>query len=121
VNWRDIFVSRHTLFLEAELTDLKKRHEIELSRALTENQRLQQEVNTLRLSRGETGTIPEKEEARQPVDPDAPPIFTGPPWERILKREEWMESPAGKRWAMKLLNDAKIGSAEKEKQNAPSN
>ena len=121
MNWRDIFASRHTLFLEKELADLKARHEVELSRALAENSRLQAEINGLRLSAGQPGTLPEKEDARQPVDPDAPPIFTGPPWERILRREEWMESPAGKRWALKLLNDAKIGSAEKEKQNAPSN
>jgi hypothetical protein len=117
MNWRDILASRHTLFLEGELSCLKKRHEIELQRALDEISRLQQEVTALRLSRGEVGTLPEKEEARQPVDPDAPPIFTGPPWERILRREEWMESPAGKRWALKLLNDAKIGETEKAKEN----
>jgi hypothetical protein len=121
MNWRDILVSRHTLFLEREIADLKKRHETELSRALSEIQRLQQEVNGLRLSRGEPGLLPETEDVRQPVDPDAPPVFQGTPFERITQREMWMESPAGKRWMAKLLNDAKIGGAEKEKQNAASN
>jgi hypothetical protein len=114
---RDIFVSRHTRWLEAEIADLKARHEVELSRAIAENSRLQNEVHELRLSRGETGTIPEKEEARQPVDPDAPPIFSGTPFQKIQQREMWMESEAGKRWMIKLMNQAKIGETEKAKEN----
>jgi len=117
VNWRDILASRHTLFLEGELSCLKKRHEIELQRALDEISRLQQEINALRLSRGETGTIPEKEEARQPVDHDAPPVFGGTPFQKIQQREMWMESEAGKRWMIKLMNQAKIGETEKAKEN----
>jgi hypothetical protein len=121
MNWRDILASRHTLFLEGELSCLKKRHEIELQRALDEISRLQQEINALRLSRGETGTIPEKEEARQPVDPDAPPIFSGTPFQKIQQREMWMESPTGKNWMAKLMMQDKIGNQAEEKDNATSN
>jgi hypothetical protein len=139
MNWRDIFVSRHTLHLEKQLedlrfthaadidaldklrleqvNDLKAAHVRELARLLEENNRLQAEINGLRLAAGQPGTVQEKEEPRTVVDPDAPPIFTGSPFERVLKREAWMNSPAGERWMKKLATMAKIGE-ETEKEHA---
>lgn len=139
MNWSNIFVSRHTLHLEKQLEDLrfthaaelnaadqvrleevellKSTHARELGRLIEENNRLQNEINGIRLAAGQPGTLPEKEDVRQSVDPDAPPIFTGPPWERIQRREEWMESPAGKNWMAKLMMQDKIGETEKAKEN----
>jgi hypothetical protein len=121
MNWRDIFASRHVLFLEKEIDDLKKRHEAELQRVLSENNRLQNEINGIRLAAGQPGTLPETEDVRQPVDPDAPPIFSGTPFQKIQQREMWMESPAGKNWMAKLMMQDKIGNQAEEKDHATSN
>lgn len=116
MNWRDIFASRHTLFLEKEIEDIKARHQVELARALTENLRLLGELDRIRVSRGEPGTLEPKEEANQ-IDPDAPPYFSGTPFQKIQQREMWMESAAGKNWMAKLMNQSKIGETEKAKEN----
>lgn len=114
-----MFQSRHEKWLESEIADLKKRHDsqltdlklahqAEMDRLLAENIRLQTEVNSVRLSQGQVGTLPEKEELRQPTDPDMMPVFTGTSWEKVQQRERWLESPAGKRWMKKNWDETAV-------------
>jgi hypothetical protein len=120
MDWRQIFASSYTAHLESEIADLKAERKILLNNLLSENKRLQDEINRIRLSAGQPGTLPETEDVRQPVDPDAPPIFSGTPFQKIQQREMWMESPAGKNWMAKLMMQDKIGDNAKENQNAES-
>lgn len=112
--------TRHIEWLEREIEDLKNRHAIELQRALDENKRLLQECDRIRLSLGQPGVLEPPPEPER-YDPDAPPSFSGSAWERIVQREQWMESPAGKNWMAKLMAQSKIGNNLEEKDNAKSN
>lgn len=116
MHWSDLFASRHVRWLEAEIQDLKKRHEVELNRAITENVRLQGEVDRLRLQLGQPGTREPVEEVtvKTPQDPDAMPVFLGTPWEKVLQREKWLETSPGKRWMKNNL--APITSEKKEEE-----
>jgi len=125
---------RHTKWLEAEIADLKLRHDKhvaelrelhqkEMERFLAENNRLQAEVDRIRLALGQPGTREPVEEPPRLTsqDPDAMPVFLGTPFERVQQREQWLESPAGRRWMKQ--NAAPFISSEKkeeEKQHATS-
>lgn len=93
----ELFTSRHVRWLEAEIEDLKRRHDIqiavlksahteELNRAITDADRLRGEVTRLRLY-----LIPPIAEDRQPESEQksgtAALVFTGTPWQRVLARE----------------------------------
>jgi hypothetical protein len=81
---------------------LSEIHQEELGRVLAENKRLQDACERLTLRLGLPSTVAEPpDEPKAPVDPDAPPPFTGLPFERAVKRDEWMRSDAGKRWLKK--------------------
>jgi len=120
-----IWQSHHEKWLESEIADLKKRHEkqladlkeshkAEMDRLLVENARLQSEVDRIRLHLGQPGTREPVEEPEKPQDPDAMPSFMGLPFERAIQREEWMNSPAGKRWMEKNWHQTKIPEKEIE-------
>lgn len=99
--------------LQQQIKDERALHAAELARLLEENKRLQQQCERLTLRVGLPSTLPEPpEEPRKPVDPDAPPLFTGTTWEQVRKREIWMESDAGKRWMSKQLGTVKVLSGE---------
>jgi len=141
VRLAEIFVSRHTLHLEKQLEDvrfthaadldaLEKRHAdelayikesraAELNRLLDENKRLQGEVDRIRIALGQPGTREPVVEADKPRDPDAMPFFGGSPWERIQQREQWLQTPAGKKWMEKNWSETRIPET-KEKEHANS-
>jgi hypothetical protein len=95
----DFFASRHVRWLEAEIADLKRRHEThvaelksahaeERDRAITEAARLRGEVDRLRLfltpalySIGQSGEVEEPSKGNGEV------ATLGTPWQRILARE----------------------------------
>lgn len=101
--------------MREDIVRLQGMHVGEMTRLLEENKRLQQQVERLTLRVGLPSTLAEQpEEPRAPVDPDAPPMFTGSTWERVKAREIWMRSPAGKRWMEKesCVGSVKVLSGE---------
>jgi hypothetical protein len=136
--------TRHIEFLEKELNEVKvghfahvedlktqmrddivrlqNMHQAELDRALSENKRLQDACERLTLRLGLPSTIAElPEEPKAPIDPDGPPVFSGSSFQRVVQRDEWMRSDAGKRWMAKTFasvttqtGEAKTAIAAKE-------
>jgi hypothetical protein len=104
--------------LRQQITDERALHAAELLRVLAENKRLQDSVERLTLRLGLPSTVAEPpEEPKAPVDPDAPPIFSGTPFQRVVQKDEWLRSDAGKRWMAKQLASVKVqesGEAKKE-------
>jgi len=98
----DLLLMRETFKQEREL------HERELQRALTENKRLQDENERLRLALGQPSRVAElPDEPQEPVDPDAPPVFSGTTFQKVQQRAQWMQSEGGKRWMLKQLGTVK--------------
>ena len=104
--------------LRQQILDERAAHAAELLRALNENKRLQDENERLRLALGQPSRAPEPpEEPPKPVDPDAMPTFTGLPFDRVIQKEEWLRSDAGKRWMKRQLDSVKVKpSGETEQQ-----
>lgn len=104
--------------MRQQITDERALHAAELLRVLAENKRLQDSVERLTLRLGLPSTVAEPpEEPKAPVDPDAPPIFSGTPFQRVVQKDEWLRSDAGKRWMAKQLASVKVqesGEAKKE-------
>lgn len=99
--------------LEQQIKDERELHAAERTRILAENKRLQDEVERLRLTLGQPSRAEEPPpEPKLPIDPDAPPTFTGTTWERVKQREIWMSSNAGKRWMAKQLASVTVLSGE---------
>jgi hypothetical protein len=95
--------------LEQQIKDERESHKAEMAHVLAENKRLQDQCERLTLRLGLPSTVAEPpEEPRTPPDPDAPPIFTGLPFERVIQRDTWMRSDAGKRWMAKQLASVKV-------------
>ncbi len=90
MNWANFFTSRHTLFLERELTDIKARHDKELVRYREENQSLRDELERTRMLLSpalQSVTLHPEPEPRR--DPNAPPEFGGSPFQRMQARAAW--------------------------------
>lgn len=88
MNWRNLFTSRHTLWLEQEFENLKKAHAIELAHAITEADRYRDEAQRLRLY-----LTPALQNVQLDPDRSAPPspaqdVDTGTPWMRILRKAQ---------------------------------
>lgn len=108
--------------LKQQLVDERELHARELERVLTENKRLQAEVEGLRLERGQPTRMLEEVAPQAPRDPDEMPQFTGTPWDRVRQKEMWLQTPAGRRWQAKQLASLKeftkpSGETEKGKEN----
>lgn len=102
--------------LEKQITDERAMHAAELHRALSENKRLQDEIERLRLTAGQPSRMAEPPETPKPqADPDEMPAFTGTPWERVQQREMWFRTPSGKRWQAKQVASLREISGETEK------
>ena len=99
---------QHISWLHKQIEDERTAHVAERERILAENKRLQDECERLRLALGQPSRMAETPEVIKPPDPDALPVFTGTPWERVRAREVWMQSPAGKVWAERQLAKLKI-------------
>lgn len=94
--------------LEKQIADEREMHSRELGRVLSENKRLQDECERLRLALGQPSRVAElPPEPKPPADPDEMPAFTGTPWNRVQQREAWLDSPAGKRWTARQLGSLK--------------
>lgn len=99
MNWRNLFLSRHTLWLEEEcqrlredhlrqVEDLKKSYASQLSYVIEENQKLKDDMDRLRLLLTpalQNVELP-KERSTLPPAPDFETV-TGTPWDRIRARE----------------------------------
>jgi hypothetical protein len=106
MSWRDFFVSRHTLWLEGQVRELKQQvldlqkvHAEELSRVITHNERLQDELARTRIVLTpdlQRVHLPHEHEDETP--PPAPKTPVGTPWQRVQAREIEEED---KRWAAK--------------------
>jgi hypothetical protein len=87
MSWREWFVGRHTLWLERELEDLKKRHLEEMNRVITDNKSLREELERTRIL-----LTPAIQNIRPGVQPEEPAPqalgkeFVGTPWMRIQAR-----------------------------------
>ena len=104
---------QHITWLHKQIEDERTAHAAERDRILGENKRLQDECERLRLALGQPSRMAEVIETPKPVDPDALPVFTGTPWERVKARELWMQSPAGKLWNDRQLAKLSVESGEK--------
>lgn len=90
--------------LKQQLLDERAQHAKELERSLTENKRLSDECERLRLALGQPSRAAEPPpEPDEPVDPDAMPAFVGTPWQRVQQKEMWLQTAAGKRWNLRQL------------------
>ena len=102
--------------MRADIIRLQEMHQAELTRALEENQRLRDQCERLTLRVGLPSTMREEPEAPRPApDPDAMPAFTGSAWERVVARELWLATPAGKRWQEKQLAHVRASTPEVQK------
>lgn len=102
--------------LEKQIADERAMHATELERVLSENKRLQDEIERLRLTMGQPSRMAEPPEPpKRAVDPDEMPTFTGTPWAQVQQREIWLMTPAGKRWQNKQLASIRELSGETEK------
>lgn len=97
MGWTKFFRSHHTEWLEQEIavlraahdkeiTELKKAHADELSRAIEECARLREEAQRIRLY-----LTPALQNVQLEPDKSAPPApspetYTGTPWQRILQK-----------------------------------
>jgi hypothetical protein len=103
--------------LEQQIKDERTAHAAELGRALSENKRLQDEVERLRLSLGQPSRAAEPPpEPEKPVDPDEPPVFSGTSWQRVQQREIWLHTDSGKRWMAKQLASVRELPPDKQKE-----
>ena len=87
MNLSDLFTSRHTKWLEREIEELKKTHALEMERVITQNQRLQDELQRTRilLTPGLQAVSLPHEHDDSPPPVSAEP--TGTPWMRVRARE----------------------------------
>lgn len=99
-----VFISRHTLWLEKEIEDLKARHAVEvaylkkvhleeLTRAITENQKLRDDLDRTRLLL--TPALQSVELPKERSEPPTPSpddvLYIGTPWQRVLARHRLNE------------------------------
>lgn len=110
MSWRDIFVSRHTKWLEDELTDLKLRHAAELAAvrssfqkqledAITHNQRLRDELERTRMflqpGIAHTELPHEQENESTPTAKEDFKLPAGTRWASVLEAEIEKERKRG--------------------------
>jgi hypothetical protein len=95
---RDFFTSRHTLWLEQEFEEtkgrhlsamktLREQHEFELQYARSETERLQREIDRLRLYLTPALAANQQTSDESTLSTSGKTIYTGTPWQRVLARE----------------------------------
>jgi hypothetical protein len=100
VNWRNLFKSSHTLWLETQVAELRKSHLEELGRmksayaeeikrVIQDNQKLRDDLDRTRLLLTpalQSVTLKHEQDSSPPPSPNLE-TPTGTPWQRFLKSE----------------------------------
>ncbi len=95
--------------LEKQIADERVEHARERAYILSENKRLCDEVERLRLALGQPSRAAEAPpEPEKELDPDEMPTFRGTPWQQVMQREAWLQGPAGKKWTERQVAMLKV-------------